>query len=598
MNERPETRNSSFKAWIAALITAALLVTGIWAFYLHKLLLTPEHISGIIGPNEGYYWTAAQYQIAYQRMEHALLHYKASHGKNTGDEDLSLRYAVLQSKYKILTEPSELTVFFEKVPAYLEAREPLRNLMSSIDREMTRVTIDAAAVDTLINIFDGNLELVTSLANSVRNVEMEHRDQALEDFKDKRSVIFISSISLSLFFLFTIVLLLLVGRRRQAALLAEQEAAEAAREAARAKNVFLGMIGHELRTPLQTIISSIDLLAARPHDDRDTKVIRRLESAAQRLETQMRDLSDYAKLGAGKLELRKSVFNVQNLVHDVIDDHARLAEAKSIAVLREVDFPGNIRSDPERLRQILSNLVANALKYSERGSVRVALKHLSDTRLSLVVEDTGPGIPAENVQRLFEPFTQLDESHARSHGGVGMGLAIVRALVDLLGGTVHVDSVIGRGTRFEVVLPYEPAETQSLSMTPEEPRSHERNILVVDDHAEIRDSFSEMLDQLGYRCDTVSNADDAIARLSSVRYDAVLLDIQMPYKTGYTVIEELRRRAGSNQTTPVIGISAYAQDLAEPDQLKAFDEYLIKPVRIEALRATLSRFLLSAQAIH
>ncbi len=598
MNERPETGSSSLKVWIAALITAALLVTGVWAIYLHKLLLTPEHISSIIGPQEGYYWTAAQYQVAYLRMEHALLHYKASHGKNTGDEDLVLRYDVLKSKYKILTEPTELTLFFEKVPQYNEAREPLRNLMEAIDREMARLQTNPAAVDTLISIFDNNLDLITSLANSVRIVEMEHRDQAFEDFKSKRRMIFISSIALSLFFSITIILLLLVGKRRQVALLAEQEAAVAAREAARAKNVFLGMISHELRTPLQTIVSSIDLLAVRQHDERDAKVIRRLESAARRLETQMKDLTDYARLGAGKLELRKSVFDVQRLLQEVVEEYASTAKDKGIAITYlDSRCPTQIQSDPDRIRQIVGNLLTNALKYSEQGSIQVTYKCLDNAKISFTVEDTGPGIPPDKVQTMFKPFTQLDSSNNRRHEGAGMGLAIVQGLVELLKGTIRVDSAVGRGTRIDVILPYESVQKSCNANMPSEEKADKRSILVVDDHAEIRESFSEMLDRLGYHCDTSPDADDAISRLSSAHYDALLLDIHMPDNNGYAVIEDLRRRTGPNQTIPVIAISAYTQDLTEPDMQQRFDEYLMKPVRIETLRSTLARFL-PAQAAH
>jgi signal transduction histidine kinase/ActR/RegA family two-component response regulator len=585
MNEKPEPIHPSLKAWIAAVIAFTLLVTGVWAFYLHKLLLTPEHISSIIGPEEGYYWTAAQYQVAYLRMEHALLHYKASHGKNTGDEDLVLRYDVLKSKYKILTDRTELTLFFEKVPQYNEAREPLRKLMGAIDQWMARLQTNSDAVDALISVFDNNLDLITSLANSVRIVEMEHREQAIDDFKNKRGIIFISSVTLSVFFLLTIILLLLVGKRQKAALLSE-------REAARSKNVFLGMISHELRTPLQTIISSIDILTSRQHDERNTKVIRRLESAALRLDTQMKDLTDYARLGAGKLELRKSLFNVQHLIQDIVEEHAVISKGKLITIIyRDTHCPTMIQSDPDRIRQIISNLLTNALKYSEQGDIQVGYECRENATLSLTVEDTGPGIPSNKVQDMFKPFTQMDSSDSRQHEGAGMGLAIVQGLVDLLKGTIIVDSEVGRGMRIEVILPYESVHTSCNTSRSSRERDDRKIILVVDDHAEIRESFSEMLHQLGYDCDTSPDADDAISRLANAHYDAVLLDLHMPGKNGYDVVTELRKQTGPSRQIPVIVISAYPQDFAKPHIQQMFDEYLTKPIGIETLQSTLTRFL-------
>lgn len=373
----------------------------------------------------------------------------------------------------------------------------------------------------------------------------------------------------------------------------QQLATTAARDEANEKNVFLAMISHELRTPLQTIVSSIDLLATHQRNKRDAKIIQRLENAAQRLEAQMRDLIDYAKLGAGKLELNMSVFNIKNLLADVIEEHTSIVRDKAIAVTCEVSGHEGVISDPDRIRQIVGNLLVNALKYTKKGSIKVQALCQDGTEMRLVVEDTGPGIPSNKIQSLFQPFTQLDVSSTRRHEGAGMGLAIAHGLVQLLGGSIRVDSEAGRGTRIEVVLPYTPASLSTTFKTNDfaSQPARESVILVVDDHEEIRESFLEMLNQLGYRCDTSPNADAAINLLASTRYDALLLDINMPHKDGYTVIEALRRRRGPNQTIPVIGISAYAQNRTELDQQGTFSERLVKPVHLEALRTTLERVL-------
>ncbi|MHB8697751.1 MAG: hybrid sensor histidine kinase/response regulator [Sulfuricaulis sp.] len=380
----------------------------------------------------------------------------------------------------------------------------------------------------------------------------------------------------------------------QATLKEMAEAAATARATARAKDVFLGMISHELRTPLQTIVSSIDLLSGRRHDQRDTKVIHRLENAARRLETQMKDLTDYAKLGAGKLEIRKSLFDVGRLVRECVEEHANIANEKRIALTYDAacsNCPQHIWADPDRIRQILSNLLTNALKYTEQGSIRVTCLCLDGDLMKLAVDDTGAGIPPDQIQNVFQPFSQLDSSSARRHEGAGLGLAIVNGLVELLGGSIHVDSEVGRGTCLEVTLPYEPGSLLPLAAARSGNNADKLRILVVDDHPEIRESFSEMLETLGYSCDTSPDADDAIGRLVRQNYGALLLDIHMPGKNGYDVVNDLHRQTGPNRSIPVIAITAYAEDVIEPSMRHKFDEFLIKPVRIDVLRMTLARFL-------
>lgn len=591
-----------FNRLFGVLIVVGLLATGTWAYYLHSLLLSPEHISSIIGPQEGYYWTAAQYQIAYLRMENQLGRYTTSPVKDY--EALAFRYDILLSKYSILSQPSDLTIFFESVPQYREASTPLNAFMKRVGGHMAEIRKDPRAAVLLLKDFVANRDFVNTLANSVRTVEMQRRDEAFIDFIEKRRIIFTSSVLLVFLFLSVITLLLFNGHRRkqlvrqqQAAIEAEQTAKENAEKAAKAKTVFLGMISHELRTPLQTIITSLDLMVDREHNERrDNKVIKRLANAAQQLEKQMKDLTDYARLDAGRLEIHLTVFSPKDLILAVIENYLREAERKGLVLSFEESGLGeDVTSDPYRLQQIVGNLLANAIKYSASGVIRILLSRPPETqdRLFIAVEDKGPGISEENLKILFQPFTQLDPSSTRRYEGAGMGLAIVHGLVGLLGGTIHVDSKVGRGTRFEVTLPVGrteygvPTETNEAGGTP----TPAWRVLVVDDRSDIRDSFKDMLNKIGYTCDTSSEASDAIKQLSSVQYDALLLDIYMPGKDGFEVAAEIRKREGPNQTIPIIGVSAYAAATVEPERLKIFNEYLMKPVHYEVLRTTLANLI-------
>jgi len=373
----------------------------------------------------------------------------------------------------------------------------------------------------------------------------------------------------------------------------QQMATVAAQEETRSKNVFLGMISHELRTPLQTIISSLDLLALDHRTEHDRKIIQRLEGAARRLEKQMKDLTDYARLGAGKLDVQLSPFRIKDLLSEIVDEYSKIAQDKSIELTYDCYCNKTVVSDKDRLRQIIGNLLSNALRYSpDGGRVTVNSECQGDTAITLVVTDTGPGIPEDRISGMFQPFTQIDSSNTRRYEGTGMGLAIVQGLTTLLGGTIQVHSEIGRGTRFEVVLPCMQLPLSGATLVEEAPiELSNRLILVVDDHEEICESFAEMLALLGYRCDTAQDADTAIGRLANTHYDALLLDIHMPGKDGYTVLDALHTLPGLNRTTPAIGISAYVQGHLPRDNRVAFNEYLMKPVHIADLRTALQKLL-------
>jgi two-component system, sensor histidine kinase len=588
-------------ALLVASIAVGLIATGLWAYYLHHKLLADEEIARVVGPQGRYYWRAAQYHIAYLRLEQEVLAHKSS--RRYDAETLTLRHDVLQSRFHVLKEPVDDLYFADSIPNYHDNLKSLEKVMAAIAVELARFPQEPTALDALLKILATNRDLINSLANDVHHAEMEHWDHAFADFREKRFFIYASSVFFMVLFSSAILLLLFNAQRRKqliqqqrAALAAEQAASKNAQEAVKAKNVFLGTISHELRTPVQTITSAIDLLIGRPHSERDAPVIKRLEVAAQHLETQMKDLTDYVRLEAGRLELRKSVFDPKELIQLAVDEHAQRAGSQGQRLLFEADTPaGNVISDPARIRQIFNNLLINAIKYSEGGDIRVVLRRSAaePNQLCLVVADSGPGISFEDQQRLFKPFTQLDQSEARQHEGVGLGLAIVRGLVDLLGGSIHVDSMVGRGTRFEVTIPVEPTSQTPPDKVEERAPHGAYRVLVVDDHQEIRDLFCEMVQRIGYECDVAPDADTAIRRLLERRYEALLLDINMPRKDGFAVASELRKRIGMNQHIPIIAISAYGAEMAEPELRNLLDDYLTKPVRFDLLRATLAKFTFS-----
>jgi CheY-like chemotaxis protein len=388
-------------------------------------------------------------------------------------------------------------------------------------------------------------------------------------------------------------------RQQRAALDAQQLATRAAREASQAKDAFLGMISHELRTPLHAIVSSVELLELNLHSEADRRIIQRLETGARHLEAQMRDLTDYARLGAGKLELRLTVFDPLELLDSIVDANTPAATAKGL-VLRG-KFAGEhglVESDQHRLRQIVTNLVTNAIKYTDAGSIDVRFER-SLARLDISVTDTGPGIAREQLPLIFKEFTQLDSSTTRRFDGAGMGLAVVRGLVELMGGVVNVSSDIGHGAAFRVSLPASPATAKpDREMAAELPLLKQARVLVIDDHESIRESLTEMLTHLGYASAAVGDVDAALAWLEANEADVILADLHMPGKDGYSFVNEYRARREPGASVPVIAVSAYAPDLVDPGAAILFFDYLLKPVRHEVLKSALQRAVSATRLVH
>ena len=578
----------------ATLTALAAVATAAMAYHSYGLLLSPAQLVATTGPNEGYYWTVAQYQIQFERLDNQVVRYASGLDRNI--EVLKLRQQVLQSKFHVLSSESLLTDFFVKgVPMYTESVGKLGTFMALVDQDLEALPKQPELSGRLVGRFDEMRNTVNELSNAVRFAEMKHREATLADFTEKRSKLFAFVMVLWGMFVGGIGLYMLnyfrakhLISQNEASILAERKAEAALADAIFTKNTILGTISHELKTPLQTIISSIDLLVKRMVSARDIEVVERLTSAAARLEAQMEDITDYARLGAGKLELRRMVFDPGELLERVIEEFKGQATNSGLdLVLRRKKRPVQVASDARRFEQIATNLITNAIKYTSSGRIQVTMDLVSSKgdRLNLIVEDTGPGISPEKLPFLFEPFTQLNQSRTRKYDGAGMGLAIVQRLVELFGGTIRVQSTVGRGTRFEVMLPVEMISGDPTG--PENSRidiqEHHR-ILLVDDNAEVRVSVKEVLTEIGYVCDVADGGKVALQKLATHSYDAVLLDISMPGMDGFEVAAAVRATPGSNQHLPIVALSAYSPETATAEQRAPFSAHVAKPVRMDTLR--------------
>ncbi|MEW7000126.1 hybrid sensor histidine kinase/response regulator [Serratia ureilytica] len=431
------------------------------------------------------------------------------------------------------------------------------------------------------------------MANLTDHAEVKQRTAAYEDYIEKRHIIFYGLV-IVMFSVIALIAITLIVFRQQRLTIRQQAKAIEAEKATRTKNAFLGAIGHELRTSLQSVMSAIDVLVNTRVSAEHADTFQRLETAAQQIESQMKDLTDYAHLDSGMMELRIVPFDAQKLIAETANEIATLTRKEQVKLSCEVECSHLlVHSDPLRIRQIIVNLLTNAYKYTESGSITLhscLRRQPGGSSLIIEVTDTGIGIEKDQLDQIFKPFTQLDQSHTKQYAGVGMGLAIVHGLVTLLDGTITVYSEIKKGSTFIVSIPVQISEDEradapaaanaSLQQKPQQ-------VLVVDDNKSVGDAFAALLDKLGYQHELCDSPERAAEAAQTPLRRAVAGSADAGHRRR-RLARQLRNRRGPNRHVPIIGISAYTPEQLTADQRALFDNYLMKPVRLDALSNALA----------
>ncbi len=388
-----------------------------------------------------------------------------------------------------------------------------------------------------------------------------------------------------------------------------RRAKEAAEESARAKGIFLATMSHELRTPMNGVLGCTQLLQDTSLTDQQRELIETMHRSAEALLTLVNDILDFSKIEAGKMTLEVANVNLRGLIRDVTTLTDGLAAQKGLTVAVEIesDVPEEFRGDPIRLRQILFNLVGNAIKFTQQGGVTIAVAvkpRLSENTDTVVlqwsVRDTGIGLTAEQQAQLFKAYAQAEASTARRFGGTGLGLMICHQLVELMGGTISVSSQFGKGSTFSYTTNLLPAilrEASTLSVGTDQSAFSEQGIpkrvLVADDNEINQVVACKFLQKLGCQVEVARTGREAVEAITRTAYDIVLMDCEMPEMDGYEATREIRRREeGALNHLPIMALTGHASDEdAQRCRQAGMDKVVTKPLTLPALRAGLQELL-------
>jgi two-component system, sensor histidine kinase len=387
--------------------------------------------------------------------------------------------------------------------------------------------------------------------------------------------------------------------------IALEEARIAAEAGARAKSQFLAAMSHEIRTPMNAVVGMTTLLRATPLDTEQQDCVDTIRTSGELLLTVINDILDFSKIESGKMTFEHIPFEVARCVADAIDLLAASAQAKHLALHTVIapNVPVFVNGDVTRIRQILVNLLSNAVKFTERGGVTVSVSlgapRTDGLELQFSVQDSGIGIPADRIDRLFQQFCQVDVSTTRRYGGTGLGLAISKRLAEIHGGRMWVTSQTGQGSTFSFTI----HATAAAQSTPESARAaaepvfdtsfatrHPVSLLVAEDNPVNQKVVRRTLEKLGYTPEIVANGIEVLAALARHPFDVVLMDVEMPEMDGLTATRTLRTEIPRDRQPAVIAVTAHALESDREHFGEChMDHCLTKPLRLADLTSALAR---------
>jgi signal transduction histidine kinase/response regulator of citrate/malate metabolism len=542
------------------------------------VVLVDSKIKGAVTSNDTTHIEGVELQMAKMKSDLDILQKLAGNGSS--EEDIDQLYYVVQEKLRFNSQILDVNARQGKTAA---------NAIIAVPRGKRLTDSILLLTEKISNTRQNMLSRVTdAIDDSVKKV------QRLNSIL----IVFVL-ISAAVLFWYIVNTIRTQGRLIQQVSDSEKKT----KEAARIKENFLANMSHEIRTPMNAILGFTNLLQHKNLDDESSLYIQTIQQSGENLLSIINDILDLSKIEAGMMRIERAPFSLQGLLHSIETMFQAKANEKGIHLFTDVDasLPDTLEGDATRLTQILVNLIGNAIKFTAKGSVSIAVKHKGsngDTvMVGIEVSDTGIGIEKEKLEHIFGRFQQADDEVTRAYGGTGLGLSIVQELIELQQGSIEAESEPGKGTTFYITIPYkistvqvQPGITVSTQKSIEPASLQHINILIVEDNEVNQTLLQHLFRNWQVRYEIANNGKEAIEKVKDGTYDLILMDIQMPQMDGYAATRQIRNQLKIN--TPIIAMTAHAM-AGEREKCLSYgmDEYISKPVREEQLKKLIAQFV-------